>query len=103
MSKILDPLGLPAGNNNRPQQQGQQINPVLALLWPVYCQSLSDLLTTPRQPGVGRDPTTPNNAVETAWEIANRTFRLFGFEYVYPMGCRVIQTPEVSETQKEGE
>ena len=94
---IVDPLGIPVGGNNQPQQ-GMGINPVLQLLWPVFVQSIHDLLAAEPQnrPAVAL---TPQEIVDTAWEVANRALERMGFMFVFPMGVRVITPAELHEAQ----
>jgi hypothetical protein len=90
--RILDPLGLPAGSNHEPQPMG--INPVLQMLWPLFAQSIHDLIAADNQP-------TPAKLVDTAWEIANRSIEKMGFRFVYPMVAMVAPPPESQpETQE---
>jgi len=97
MPRILDPLGLTAGGNHEPQQM--QFNPVLQLLWPIYCQTLHDLMACApvNRPNAAN---TAEGIVNVAWEVANRTFQWMGFEFVFPMGVRVIPPTELHESDK---
>ena len=86
---IVDNLGFPMSGNNQ-QQQGPSLNPVLQMLWPVFAQTIHDL--------AAKDENPPDGLVECAWEIANRAFNKMGFEFVFPMGARIIPSPEVLQT-----
>ena len=102
MARILDPLGLPAGSNGEPQQM--QFNPVLGMLWPLFCQCIHDLMTLDhekrplRQDGAPVD--TPSEITALAWEIANRGFQRMGFEFVFPMCARLIPPAELHASDK---
>ena len=119
MSRIIDPMGMPVGGNNQPRQ-APPFDPVLQMLWPIFAQTVHDILTADTRNRLGRicelvpvcnpreeieiPPVTLEEVVETAWEVANRAFNRLGFEFVFPLGARAIrpptQTDEVPEETK---
>lgn len=94
---IVDPLGIPLGGNAQPQQN-VGFNPVLQFLSPVFCQTIHDLLMGTELPATFK--ASPETIVDTAWEIANRAFQRLGFEFVFPMGVRLITPRELHEVQR---
>lgn len=103
---IVDPMGIPMGGNSQPQ--GAAINPVLQLLWPMFAQSIHDVLAgDPVRPalkivdGTMHPAHTTKQVVDTAWEIANRAFERIGFQFVFPMAARIIAPAELHRSDRE--
>ena len=81
------------GGNTQPQP-GPQINPVLHMLWPIFAQGIHDMAVhTPKF--------SNQEIVDSAWEIANRAFQRMGFEFVFPMACRIIPPAALHESDRE--
>jgi len=112
---FVDPMGVPIGGNSQPQNtainpvpQNTAINPVLQMLWPVFAQSIHDILTSDpvrvskrMSDGTMCPAHTAQQVVDTAWEIANRAIQYMGFEFVFPMGIKVITLRELHEAERD--
>jgi hypothetical protein len=75
MGRLIDPMGLPAGNNHPQMRPQPQIDPVLQMLWPLHCQALHDIMAQPEWTGNADD------SVNMAWDIANKSLEKFGFKF----------------------
>lgn len=94
---IIDPMGFPVGGNSQPHQP--QINPVLHMLWPVFVQSIHDLLVQDND--ANRPTRAHQDTVDGAWEIANRAIEKMGFKYVFPMSVAVMSPADLLPSKEE--
>ncbi len=94
--QIVDGMGIPVGGNSRPQ--AVQINPMLQMFWPLFCQTIHDVIAVKPddRPTILIDggagiPESPAEIVDAAFQIADLAMQ------------KVIPRPPAPESKPEPE